>query len=149
MKKDKVKAELQLLYKKDKDLAKQVASILGFKIEAKKADLKKKVEAKKANLKRKVEAKKADLKRKAERITEKIKAELKVLYKKDRSLAKEVASALGYKIKALKVQNTGSETPKGAPIPKVKEGVAKKIVVPNQVAAPKVKMGKRKEKTRK
>lgn len=139
MKKDRVKAELQLLYKKDKNLAKKVASVLGFKIEAKKVDPKK--DSKKG--------KKEGTTKKGKAVDEKVKAELKDLYKKDQDLAKEVASALGYKIKALKMQNAGPDAPKGATIPKVKEGTAKKITVPNQIVAPKVKMGKRSGKTRK
>lgn len=146
MKKDRVKAELQLLYKKDKNLAKKVASVLGFKIEAKKVDPKKdSKKGKKEGTTKKVKA--VDEKGKA--VDEKVKAELKDLYKKDQDLAKEVASALGYKIKALKMQNAGPDAPKGATIPKVKEGTAKKITVPNQIVAPKVKMGKRSGKTRK
>jgi hypothetical protein len=72
---------------------------------------------------------------------EMVKAEIKVLYRKDKNLAHEVAKALGYKIQAAtKKKKTGKATPKGMAAPK-KAAAPKKTTVPNKVEAPKVKKG--------
>jgi hypothetical protein len=71
---------------------------------------------------------------------EMVKAEIKVLYKKDKALAHEVAKVLGYKIQAAKKAKKAKTGSTGTGM---KESKPKKVAIPNKVSAPKVKKGKR------